>query len=632
MRTGKSKFYRVLASFFQVMVFLIPIMLTKIYAKNLGLFTLEEISKVFVTWGIVIVVFLLIIISIVEAVVMYRLPNKFDGSPEVQKTINSKIKFHYYFTIICAIALNVLFCLMVCNMIYTNKISIGSMNGKSPMAPFIMMHMGLMFNCSVFAYIIFVRCYEKSISYIPYTRVQMPINLYKRNIMTSGFAMVGIVLLLLSVCSIPMLFDMGQRAVFVRAVSSVSASAVVFFITQFILIQDVVSTISKIHSVTTSITERNYSEKPVLLGNRSELGLIVQNVNEMKKTTNDILYRVQSCAGNTNDLSHQGISSMVETSNKVKDIESAILKVKEEMEVQNLRVNDARAGAESIQNAIRTLNGNIEVQSAGVTESSAAVEEMVANIESVTRVLEKNSVSVKMLTEACDEGQTAINVAVDTAKNVLVQSETILEASKVIHSIAEQTNLLAMNAAIESAHAGEAGKGFAVVADEIRKLSEQSSAQSNQIDANLAKLTDSLGTITHDIQSVADHFSSIYDLTQKVSNEENRISQAMDEQNEGNRQIRDAMHSIKQTSVNVKEEAFNMMESGRQIVDEMVSLAQITENVKDSMAQIDGFSKIISDSVSSNVSINEDTRDSLGMVLEQVNTFKLTKGEDVVCF
>jgi methyl-accepting chemotaxis protein len=53
--------------------------------------------------------------------------------------------------------------------------------------------------------------------------------------------------------------------------------------------------------------------------------------------------------------------------------------------------------------------------------------------------------------------------------------------STVIDRIADQTNLLALNASIEAARVGEAGRGFAVVAQEVKRLANQASDATGQI-------------------------------------------------------------------------------------------------------------------------------------------------------
>jgi methyl-accepting chemotaxis protein len=272
---------------------------------------------------------------------------------------------------------------------------------------------------------------------------------------------------------------------------------------------------------------------------------------------------------------------------------------------------------------IRALNNSIEAQAAGVTQSSAAVEEMVANIASVTQILEKNNQAVNALTSAADKGQQQVKAAVKTADGVLQQSEGILQASSIIQSIASRTNLLAMNAAIESAHAGEAGKGFAVVAEEIRKLAEQSGDQSKAIDDNLRSLSEAIAGITSDINLVQTAFESIYELSQKVREQETVIANAMEEQNSGNQQVLEAMRAISDSTSEVKNGSAEMLVGGEQILKEMQQLQEITTNISVTMNQITNFSQHITDAVAVTTASTNSTKESVTGLLNELDSFKL---------
>lgn len=106
----------------------------------------------------------------------------------------------------------------------------------------------------------------------------------------------------------------------------------------------------------------------------------------------------------------------------------------------------------------------------------------------ITKQIREGLEIIKDLTNKTAESKDVSNEIYEEIIRTNQSSDKIGQASSVIASIAEQTNLLALNAAIEAARAGEAGKGFAVVAEEIRKLAEQATISTKEIDIVVKEL------------------------------------------------------------------------------------------------------------------------------------------------
>ena len=202
---------------------------------------------------------------------------------------------------------------------------------------------------------------------------------------------------------------------------------------------------------------------------------------------------------------------------------------------------------------VQTLATAARDMTESVSTSSSAVEEMIANINSINSILEHNAESVGLLDGATRKGMTGIENVAELVSKIEENSNGLSEMSSVIQKIASQTNLLAMNAAIEAAHAGDSGRGFAVVADEIRKLAENSGSEARKISdvlKNVKQLIDATFKDTGDVQK---EFSEVVQLSGTVVEQEQTVRRAISEQNEGGKQLLQAVGSMRELTQTVKE-------------------------------------------------------------------------------
>jgi methyl-accepting chemotaxis protein len=333
-----------------------------------------------------------------------------------------------------------------------------------------------------------------------------------------------------------------------------------------------------------------------------------------------------SIKGNTVALFNTGdelSANMTETRTDVEKISNAIQTMRTKVLDQADKVNVTAGTMDNIISGLNKLNDHIAIQAESVSQSSSAIEEMLANIQSVTQTLVKNTENINSLAESSDAGRADLQKVSTDIQEIAKESEGLLEINSVMENIASQTNLLSMNAAIEAAHAGEAGKGFAVVAGEIRKLAENSSAQSKTISDVLQKIKASIDTITKSTQVVLERFETIAREVDTVSNQETQIRNAMEEQGVGSRQILDAITQLNSVTGLVRGASSDMAVESRKIMDESRDLKQITAEVAGSMDEMTQSVDQIEGAVTRVEGIAEENKKNIGTLGGEVARFKV---------
>ena len=297
--------------------------------------------------------------------------------------------------------------------------------------------------------------------------------------------------------------------------------------------------------------------------------------------------------------------------------------LKQRLTNQAESVTQTDGTVKTILETLNTLDSYIAIQSNRLMQSSSLIETMITNVRDVTGLLEESNTVIQDAHQLSIQGKAGAKNANEAAMEIAKRSGDLLEAGEVIQNVASQTNLLAMNAAIEAAHAGESGKGFAVVADEIRKLAEESSMQGKKIAAVIKESLQIIQKLTDTESTTERAFEQVYTLVSKISEQEARILEAMQQQEAGSEKITAAITDVNGITHDIKTKSEEMANNGHHTAEEMKNLNTLTAALTEKMNEMTGDVLNINKAIQTAHEVTQKNAQAIQDVVREVDSFQL---------
>ncbi|HZK85731.1 MAG TPA: methyl-accepting chemotaxis protein [Desulfosporosinus sp.] len=295
-----------------------------------------------------------------------------------------------------------------------------------------------------------------------------------------------------------------------------------------------------------------------IINRKADFGILGQVIKATNVNQKEIIYRLLQTASQVNNTARELTLISQESAKAVEEVAKTI------EQIAGSATEQARDTEDGVTQVIEL--GNI------IEEEQQYLHDLNNSTEIVEKMKNEGSVSILELMERTKERELYMERIQEGIIKTNQSAEKINSASQMIQAVAEQTNLLALNAAIEAARAGEAGRGFAVVAEEIRKLAEQSSNSTKEID-----------TIVNELQINSQNAVEIIDKSSFIAKKQEDSVRITDAQFKG---IAEAIEKTKGIVGKLNISGQDMELKKNQIIEILKNLACIAEENAASTQQV----------------------------------------------
>lgn len=268
--------------------------------------------------------------------------------------------------------------------------------------------------------------------------------------------------------------------------------------------------------------------------------------------------------------------------------------------------------AAQVLQAAQEITASVDNQAATSSEMSSSVSEITSTMEELSASssqIAENSESVVTIAnrtfENAQSGAEAMRVMVDYMRdirqdnqdsiqeilNLGQKSKEISKVMEIINTVADQTKLIAFNAALEASSAGEAGRRFGVVAAEIRRLADNVTQSTGEIETKVNEIQDSISRlvvtsekgakgIEEGMQAsgrTAERLNSLVGDASQSADSAQQISLSTQQQKTASKQVVTALREIVSASSNTAEAIRRISTISREMATLSASLKQEVE-------------------------------------------------------
>ena len=331
---------------------------------------------------------------------------------------------------------------------------------------------------------------------------------------------------------------------------------------------------------------------------------VVKIADENEKKSSKAFEKITAVISETKeglDIGKQLSASTAKAANSVEEISNLYNYINNETSTLSSEAVTIKDSSFQINEKADKMKESVQNQSNAISTTSAALNQMSASLTNISSIANEQRSGMNAIVDNLDSQMQLLQNLVNDMIKVKESSAKVSTFVEAVNKISSQTGLLAMNASIEAAHAGTLGKGFSVIAQEIRKLSEETTRNAQNIADTLQENEVIVNTTSESVTSFSDYTKTTTEELRKTIRVMEEILAGVSEIDTGTRDVMNALTQIvDDANVNTQlaegvageiiqqNSALQNISSGtEQLQIKVHSLEDLLNNIRDAISEID---------------------------------------------